>query len=329
MKTDVVIIGINVEKYISKCIESVRNSNYPQDKLKIIFVDGGSTDKSVEFAKSYKGTEVIELKDPSPTPGKGRNAGIRASTAPFIQFLDADTLLEPNWLVKALPYIKDKTAAVCGKREELYPEKNNYHIIGSIEWVYEEGFCRYFGGDVLIRREALENNFFDENLVAGEDPDLSYRVREKGWLIYRLTDKMTTHDLNMNTFKQYFKRAHRSGHAYAEIGLRFMNKPEKMWLSELIRVCANAILPFVFILAGVLSTNNYQLTTILALLIIFRPFFRLGKFKKHFKIDTKTSLLYALHLSFVVYPQFLGVLRYFYTLISGNPLKNKGYVPQK
>jgi GT2 family glycosyltransferase len=48
----------------------------------------------------------------------------------------------------------------------------------------KEGPCDFFGGGVLIRREALEDaNGYDEYLIAGEDPDLSYRIREKGWEI--------------------------------------------------------------------------------------------------------------------------------------------------
>jgi len=67
---------------------------------------------------------------------------------------------------------------VTGRREERHPRKNIYHILTEMEWRYEIGPCRYFGGDVLIRREALERTGgFDELLIAGEDPELSYRVR--------------------------------------------------------------------------------------------------------------------------------------------------------
>lgn len=323
----VVIIGINVERYISGCITSVLESKYPADKLNIVFVDGGSGDRSVELAKGFDGVRVIELKDPSPTPGKGRNAGFRAVQSPFIQFMDADTTLHPLWFEKALPYFKDRVAAVCGYRKEKYPEKNFYHTIGNIEWRYEEGPCRYFGGEALILRDILEQcGGYDENLVAGEDPDLSYRIRRDGRVIYRIKEDMTTHDLNMTKFRQYIKRAFRTGHAYAEIGLRYSGNKEKMWLRELFRICVGVCTPWL-ILALSAAFGNFCFGLIPALLIALRPLWKTFRFKKELNLTGLKAFLYAFHLCFVVYPQFAGAMRYIYTMIFGFPLRNKGYIP--
>lgn len=57
----VVIIGINVEKYLGACIDAVRAADYPQQKIEIIFVDGGSSDLSVKIATDFEGVKVIEL----------------------------------------------------------------------------------------------------------------------------------------------------------------------------------------------------------------------------------------------------------------------------
>ena len=324
----VVIIGINVESYISECIKSVLDSKYPADRLKIVFVDGGSNDRSVELARRFSEVRVIELKDPSPTPGKGRNAGFRAAQAPLIQFMDADTTLHPEWFEKALPYFKDKVAAVCGNRKERYPDKNFYHTIGNIEWHYKEGPCRYFGGEAMIRRDILEQcGGYDESLVAGEDPDLSYRIRQHDRVIYRIKEDMTTHDLNMTRFRQYLKRAFRTGHAYAEIGLRYVRNKEKMWLREFLRICAGLCFPWLILALGLLS-GNLVLGIILALVMAFRPLWKTFRFRREFNLTTAAAFLYALHLSFVVYPQFAGVLRYVYTLIFDSPLRNKGYVQE-
>ena len=80
-----------------------------------------------------------------------------------------------------------------------------------------------------------------EDLIAGEDPELSYRIRQSGWQILRIDAQMTTHDINMSTFRQYLKRAYRSGHAYAEIALRFLRNEEKLWLKELTRIVVKAV----------------------------------------------------------------------------------------
>jgi glycosyltransferase involved in cell wall biosynthesis len=38
----VVIIGVNVERYLADCIRSVQSANYPGELLKFVYVDGGS-----------------------------------------------------------------------------------------------------------------------------------------------------------------------------------------------------------------------------------------------------------------------------------------------
>ncbi len=320
---DVIIIGINVKRYLGDCIASIRAADYPQELLAITFVDGGSSDSSVAIGREA-GVRVIELNNQYPTPGRGRNAGLFAATAPFVQFMDADTLLDREWLKAALGYFNEKIVAVCGKRSERWPDKNNYHIIASVEWHYEQGPCRYFGGDFLARREPLAaEGGFDDLLIAGEEPDFSARLRRKGWMIWRIAAAMTLHDLNMTTFAQYWKRAYRSGHAYAEVGLRHLNTPEKLWARELARVSLTALLPFLLIVGGVLSSQPLA-GVLLALAVALKPLLRIPRAMKQYRIHFSRALLYTLHAAFVIYPQFLGILRYLRTRYGGAPLRNRG-----
>jgi glycosyltransferase involved in cell wall biosynthesis len=331
----VVIIGINVENYIGECISSVLHADYPQASLEIIYVDGGSNDSSIGIAKTFPGVRIIELQDSHPTPGKGRNAGITRADHSFIQLLDADTILHPGWLRTALPYLKSDVAAVAGRIQEKHPGKNLYHVIGNMEWgisagkeghIFAEGPSATFGGIVLARKDAImEVNGYDESLIAGEDPDLSYRVRRQGWTIYRITADMVVHDLNMNTFRHYCKRAFRSGHAYAEIGLRYRKEKEKFFLRQLLRICLGATVPAAVIFFGLLM-KRWGFALFFATAIAFRPFRKINHFAVP-PLGIRGAILYCSHLSFVVYPQFFGVLRYFATSITGMPLQNKGYDP--
>lgn len=322
---DVVIIGINVQRYLGDCITSIRAADYPQELLTIIYVDGGSSDSSVAIAQEA-GIRVIELNDPHPTPGRGRNAGLFAATAPYVQFLDADTLLDRDWLKTALNYFNEQIVAVCGKRSERWPDKNNYHVIASVEWYYEQGPCRYFGGDFLALREPLvAEGGFDDLLIAGEEPDFSARLRRKGWIIWRIAAAMTLHDLNMTTFRQYWKRAYRSGHAYAEVGLRHLRTPEKLWARELARVSITALLPLLLVLGGIVFRHP-AVGLILALLLAFKPLTRIPRLTRQYHISVGTALLYAAHAAFVVYPQFLGIARYLFTCCGAPPLLNSGNI---
>ena len=324
----VVIIGVNVERYLAQCIRSVRSADYPRELLKIVYVDGGSRDASARIAREIEGVQVIELNDRHPTPGRGRNAGWKTLAAPLIQFMDADTVLHPDWFQRAYAALDDSNTAVCGHRRELYPAKNVYHRFTEMEWHYETGPCRYFGGEVLVRRSVLEaTGGFDEHLVAGEDPELSYRIRRNGWQILRIDAPMSTHDINMTAFRQYLKRAYRSGYAYAEIALRFFRNPEKLWLKESIRILVKALLPIGLVIAGILTGNTWW-GILLGLLILVRPLFNLGRLQRDSRQPWRYVLLYAGHTALVVYPQFWGMMRYFWGRATGRPLQNKGLVNQ-
>jgi len=178
------------------------------------------------------GAQVFEIDSPSPTAALGRNTGWRAACGEFILFLDGDTILHPGFLRRALDAIaaEPMIAAVWGHRREIHIDRSIYNRVLDLDWVYAPGITEFCGGDVLMRRHALLLvDGFDAALIAGEEPELCRRLRSQGYSILHIDAPMTGHDLAMVRFSQYWRRAIRAGHAYAEVSRRFRNTPDPFW----------------------------------------------------------------------------------------------------
>jgi glycosyltransferase involved in cell wall biosynthesis len=317
---DVVIIGVNAVATLKDCIESVLMTNYPPNLMHIYYVDGGSNDGSIDVAKSYPEVNVIELNDSNPTPGKGRNAGWKKGSSSYVQFLDSDTLLEKNWLEKALVALQDqKIAAVCGNRQERNPDKSVYNWIADQEWNGPPGCVQAFGGDVMLSRKALdESRGYNEDLVGGEDPELSLRLCKKGNCIIHLDVPMTLHDIGMKSWLQYWKRAYRTGYAYAAVKALHSTK-SGFWQVECKRILIRGGCAIVLFIAAILW-NSWCLLP--GLLLLFYPLLNIQKFESQKNMTQRQAITYSIHCSVVVIPQCFGILRYYLGRMFSMPLKN-------
>jgi len=214
-----VVIGRNEGSRLETCLRSVR-----RDVPFIVYVDSGSSDGSVALARTL-GVEVVELDLGTPfTAARARNAGVDRllrlhGTLHLVQFIDGDCELQPGWIEAAVRFLTadPKAAIVCGRRRERHPEASRYNRLCDTEWDTPVGPAAACGGDSLVRIDAFQAvGGFDASLIAGEEPDLCFRLRRAGWSIERLDVEMTLHDADMHRFSQWWQRNVRSGYATAE-----------------------------------------------------------------------------------------------------------------
>ena len=228
----VVVIGKNEGMRLERCLKSVRRMSCKGFRTEVIYVDSGSIDNSIELANRL-GATTIALNSLHPTAALGRNVGWRLAQGNFILFLDGDTVLDPHFVAESLPDFTEKTAVVWGHRRELFPSASVYQRVLDLDWVYKAGESAFCGGDALFLRKVLERtDGFDVNLIAGEEPELCQRILELGYVIQHVDRAMTGHDLGMMRFGQYWRRATRAGHAYAEVSDRFATSAKAFWTQE-------------------------------------------------------------------------------------------------
>jgi protein involved in polysaccharide export with SLBB domain/glycosyltransferase involved in cell wall biosynthesis len=330
MNVDCVVIGINTEGTLRACLESITASRYDTGSVTVYYVDGGSRDGSVEIARSVPDVRVIELRDPYPSPGKGRNAGWQAGTGDVVQFLDSDTVLAPDWLSAAVGMLEQDpdVAAVRGRLTERHPEASVYNWIGGLEWNPAEGECEAFGGMAMVRRRVLESTGgYDPDMVGGEEPELSQRIRLAGGRILHRDIPMATHDLGMTRFSQYWRRGYRTGYGYAAVTHRHGLGGHGFWARESLRILVRGGGSLLLLVAGAALALFSPLCLLLwfpALLLLFHPrLFRVGALSRELGLDRHRAAAYAVHCSVVVVPQVLGLLRYVIGVATGRPLRNR------
>ncbi len=309
----VVVIGRNEGQRLARCLESVRRTPGLKN-TELIYVDSNSKDGSPELAASY-GAQVIVLNAQRTTAALGRNAGWRAAKGEFILFLDGDTILHPDFANAALaPMLEDPSVvAVWGHRREIHPEASIYNRILDLDWVYAPGIAEFCGGDVLMRRSALEEaGGYDAELIAGEEPELCRRMRARGHRILHIDHPMTGHDLQITRFSQYWKHAARAGHAFAEISARFRASDDKFWDAERKRnLIRGGFWMSSFVLAATISALRLTILPLLIWLALLLVMSVRSAWKSRWKSQHLPALLlYGIHSHLQQIPICVGQITY-------------------
>jgi hypothetical protein len=187
------------------------------------------------------GIAVVELDTSIPfTAARARNEGLARLRelhpgVACVQFIDGDCETFPGWLEEAEKTLEALPAAgvVWGGLRERFPEASIYNRLCDLEWYTPPGETHACGGIALMRVAALEQvGGFNPAIIAGEDTELCHRLRGAGWKIVRIAAEMARHDAAMTHFGQWWKRAVRTGHAYAQVSALHRGTASPMWIRE-------------------------------------------------------------------------------------------------
>jgi len=314
----VVVIGRNEGERLERCLLSAQGID-GWTPAEILYVDSGSTDGSLDLAARL-GAVVLPLSPGAFTAARARNLGWRHASGEMVLFLDGDTMVSAEFPLAALDELnKDAAnAAAWGHRREICPCLSVYVRVLDLDWVYRPGETLFFGGDVLVRRAALESvGGFDEKLIAGEEPELCRRMRNQGWRIQHIDVPMTLHDLAITRFSQYWRRAVRAGYAFASVSARFRATSDPFWSKDAL---GNRLRGLFWLLSPVLAIAlsiwlPSPLPFAIWLLLLTGLACRTA-WQFHWKsADWTTLILYGFHSHLQQIPIFFGQMQF---LLNGN-----------
>lgn len=191
----VIIPAHNEENTVINSVNSVANNNYPKNKLQIVVIDDGSTDKTVTLLKEYAklnpktNLKILTQKN----AGKAHalnNAMANHATGELIMCLDADSTLDPNALREAAYYFNDEQVMAMAANVKIRPDNTLLNLIQQYEYIICYQMKRaltvfnieYIIGGIgsVFRRNALEKvGYYDTDTIT-EDIDLTMKILQNG-----------------------------------------------------------------------------------------------------------------------------------------------------
>ena len=181
----VIVPCLNEAELLPATLEALRTAfDTANADARIILVDGGSDDNSVEIAKS-QGCHVID--SDRRQRAHQLNLGARASGADHdvLWFVHADTRV-PSGSVMQLRRSMDDQRILGGGFCRRFDSNSLTLFLGSLVADLRGSFWNYFYGDqaMFVRKSAFEKlGGFDESLDIAEDLDLSLRLRQSGKVV--------------------------------------------------------------------------------------------------------------------------------------------------
>ena len=320
----IVVISRNEALRLPACLSSLGTP------VRLVYVDSGSTDDSVAIAERC-GAIIVQLDPDIPfTAARARNEGFAAlkaaeSNIQYVQFLDGDCELDEAWLHEAASFLAARrdVAVVCGRRRERYPNETIFNKLCDVEWDTPIGEAISSGGDFLIRADAFEAvGGFLPALMAGEEPEMCARLRERGFKIWRIDAEMTTHDVSLKGFGQWWRRMVRSGYGYAEVSDILRTSSCRIYQREVWRAIFWAgILPI-----SILVSSFFYPLMLWSVLIYPLQILRISCRVQKRNIN---RYAYALFMMIAKFAELQGILKFKFSSFSGRtvrPIEYKGYL---
>lgn len=168
----VIVPVYNVERYLSKCIESILGQSY--ENLEIILIDDGSTDCSGEICDKYAKLDnrIIVIHKENGGASSAKNAGLRIANGKYLSFVDSDDYLEPCAYLYMISKLNEYHADVihCCYRDIYVNFSKDRVSQDFIEKFGTEEYLRRFTTDwscgllwnKLYRRKIFQDIYFEE-----------------------------------------------------------------------------------------------------------------------------------------------------------------------
>lgn len=96
-KLSIIVPAYNVERYLTRCLDSLLNQDLPTDEYEVIVVNDGSTDGTAEVLDRY-GHAVKVFSTANKGVSEARNYGVRQASGKYFLFVDADDWIKENTL---------------------------------------------------------------------------------------------------------------------------------------------------------------------------------------------------------------------------------------
>lgn len=198
---------LNEEARIGRLLRSIRAQRYPQERVEVMVLDGGSTDRSVEICRRY---DSVVLPNVARDQESGKRIGSEAASGEFHMYMDADMEWSHDGCLEALvrPWLREEGLAgsfPSYKVDPADPPLNRYLSaqplyqdplmrflscsVGETIFAEREGYalCRFVPGKVPVLGIALYRTSFVREVVAScgptwkwSDVDFAIEIARRG-----------------------------------------------------------------------------------------------------------------------------------------------------
>ncbi len=218
----IIIPAYNEEDVIERTLNSVINLDYPREKLKIIVVNDGSTDRTPkivrDFIRKHKDYNIKLLNQKNAGKWKALNHGLRFVNSEFFAVLDADSIVSKDALKTMLPYFYDESVGAVLPLMKVYTPKN---ILQKIQWyeyivnMFYKKLASYIncihvtpGPFTIYRTKVIKKLGGFKRAFATEDLEIALRLQKHHYKIIQVLET-EVYTIAPRDFKGLYKQRYR------------------------------------------------------------------------------------------------------------------------
>jgi cellulose synthase/poly-beta-1,6-N-acetylglucosamine synthase-like glycosyltransferase len=190
----IIVPCFNEEKTVAATVESLLHLEYPKEKLALVLVNDGSTDKTKEVMNQYANhpqVKIIHKKN----GGKhtALNAGIKESKSTLVGCLDADSFVEPDALMRIVPQFDHEHIGAVTASISVFMPKTILEHMQQAEYLFGamlrhvlatvNGLHVTPGPFTIFRRSVFQEVGLFRSAHNTEDMEIALRMQKAGWRI--------------------------------------------------------------------------------------------------------------------------------------------------
>jgi glycosyltransferase involved in cell wall biosynthesis len=186
------------------------SQDYPHELTRIIIVDAGSTDGSIEIVQQFKNTSLVQFVLKESTEAEGQMFGVRNSESEVVMFTNSDIYVPTSWISQHVARLRSGYHLVGGRvfwGGDKFSFTWNTPAPKGLQFVQQQGMGLGFS-NCSVWRDVIVGSGGIRNLVSQQDTDFAFRVVRGGGKMMLDPAIEVYHDHPLKSFKACFNRSY-------------------------------------------------------------------------------------------------------------------------